>query len=169
MDFLTLAKERYSCRKLTDKPVEQEKIDKILEAARISPTAANKQPYHVWVLKSEEAVKLMEETTSCIFGAKLFFVGASRDSAWVRPFDNANFAEVDASIVATHMMLEIQDLGLGTTWVGFFDAPKLQKLCPQMAGYNLVAVFPVGYPAEDAAPAAKHFEKKDFTEVFETL
>jgi len=170
MDFLNLAKERYSCRKLTDRPVEQEKIDAILEAAHVAPTAANLQPYHVWVLKSEEAVQAMHQVTPCIFGAKLFFVvGGDRSTAWVRGYDKANFADVDATIVATQMMLQIQALGLGTTWVGHFDAPKLQSIYPQMAGYDLVAVFPVGYPDKDAAPSENHFKKKALNEVVDVL
>lgn len=79
--------------------------------------------------------------------------------AWVRSFDKKNFAEVDASIAATHMMLAIEDLGLGTTWVANFDAPKLKALFPEMAGYELVAVFPVGYPEEGAAPSPRHAER----------
>ena len=77
----------------------------------------------------------------------------------MRSFDKKNFADVDASIAATHMMLEIEALGLGTTWVGHFDAPKLKELFPEMADYELVAIFPVGYPAEDAKPSTRHAER----------
>lgn len=77
----------------------------------------------------------------------------------MRPFDKKNFADVDASIAATHIMLAIEDLGLGTTWVAHFDAPKLKELFPEMADYELVAIFPVGYPAEDAAPSPRHTER----------
>jgi len=170
MDFLELAKARYSCRSLCGKPVEQEKIDLILEAAKVAPTAKNNHPVKVWVLSSEEAQKNVAEVTQCIFGAKLFFViGGKKDEAWVRPFDGANFAHVDASIVATHMLMEIQQLGLGTTWVGFFDAPKLQTIYPQMKDYDLVAMFPVGYPAEDAKPAPRHTEYRPDGELVEVL
>lgn len=102
----------------------------------------------------------VSQTTSFIFGAPVaFVVGSKADAAWVRPFDEKNFADVDASIAATHMMLEIEALGLGTTWVGYFDAPKLKELFPEMADYELVAIFPVGYPAEDAKPSARHAER----------
>ena len=166
MEFMGLAKGRYSCRKLEGE-VSDAQIAAILESARVAPTAKNLQPFRVWVMRSPEAVEKIGKVTSCTFGAKVFFlVGAKRDEAWVRPFDGANFADVDASIVATHMMLEIQALGLATTWVGFFDAPKLQELCPETAGYDLVAIFPVGHPAPGAAPAPRHTEYKPDGELF---
>ena len=160
MSFLDLAKKRYSCRKLSAQPVEEEKLQKILEAGNLAPTAVNKQPFHIWVLKSEEAMQKVSQTTSFIFGAPVaFVVGSKAESAFVRSFDKKNFADVDASIAATHMMLEIEALGLGTTWVGHFDAPKLKELFPEMADYELVAIFPVGYPAEDAKPSTRHAER----------
>ena len=87
-----------------------------------------------------------------------------KDEAWVRKFDNYNFADVDASIVATHMMLEIADLGLGTTWVGHFDEPLLKEEFPEMKDYELIAIFPVGYPAEDAKPAERHNIRRNVEE-----
>ena len=140
--------------------MEEEKLQKILEAGNLAPTAVNKQPFHIWVLKSEEAMQKVSQTTSFIFGAPVaLVVGSKAEGAFVRSFDKKNFADVDASIVATHMMLEIEALGLGTTWVGHFNAPKLKELFPEMADYELVAIFPVGYPAEDAKPSARHAER----------
>ena len=71
--------------------------------------------------------------------------------------------------MATQMMLEIQDLGLGTTWVGHFDAPHLKNLYPEMEPYGLIAIFPVGYPAEDAEPAVHHGIRKDKAEAVKIL
>lgn len=112
MSFLDLAKKRYSCRKLSAQPVEEEKLQKILEAGNLAPTAHNNQPLHIWLLESAEAMGKVSQTTSFIFGAPVaFVVGSKADDAWVRPFDKKNFADVDASIAATHMMLAIEDLG----------------------------------------------------------
>lgn len=160
MPFLTLAEKRYSCRKLLDRPVEEEKLKRILEAGNLAPTAVNKQPFHIWVLKSPEAMEHFRQVTSYTFGAPVaFVVGSKAADAWIRPYDKKNFADVDAAIAATQMMLEIEALGLGTTWVGHFDASKLKEFFPVMAAYELVAIFPVGYPAPEAEPSARHTQR----------
>ncbi len=166
MSFLELAKARYSCRKLTDKAIEPEKIERILQATIAAPTAKNLQPYTIWAIKSPEALDKLKQATPYTFGATFAFViGAKLDSAFERPFDKKNFAEIDAAIVATHIMLAVQDEGLGTTWVGYFDAPKMQELFPQMQGYELIAIFPIGYPAETAKPTARHEDRRSIAEV----
>jgi len=158
MSFLDLAKERYSCREFTGQPVEDEKIKEIVEAGLAAPTAANLQPYRIWVIRGEENAAKIAETTKFTFGAKDFIlVGAAPEEAWVRPFDKANFCDVDASIVATHIMLAIEDAGLGTTWVGFFDSPKFAELFPETKGYHLDALFPIGY--KKGGPAPKHTQR----------
>ena len=170
MEFLKLAADRYSCRMMTDRKVEQALLEKILEAGRLAPTAVDRQPVKIWVMESQEARDMVAQCTTCTFGAGTFLVvGGKQEEAWVRPFDGRNFADVDATIVATHMMMEIQDLGLATTWVGWFDAPRLKTLCPQMEGYDLIAIFPVGYAAEEAAPAPRHNQRKSLEELAETL
>ncbi|MGP1349059.1 MAG: nitroreductase family protein [Stomatobaculum sp.] len=170
MDFIELAKARYSCRKLSDRAVEREKLEKILDAAQAAPTAHNNQPYRIWIIESEDAKKKLAQINTYTFGAPLFMiVGGSKEEGWVREYDGENFAAVDATIVATHMMLEIHALGLGTTWVGRFDAPKMKELFPQMEGYELVAIFPIGYPREDAHPAHLHSERKERGEIAESL
>lgn len=170
MDFLELAKERYSCRQLSDKKVEKEKLDLIIEAGRLAPTATNAQPYKIWVLESEEAIKKLAEVNRYMFGAEVFFVvGAKAEEGWVRKSDEHSFAEIDASIVATHTMLEVTALGLGTTWVGSFDEPRLKELFTEFEGYEIVAIFPVGYPTEEAKPNERHFVRKSVEEVVKRL
>lgn len=160
-EFLDLAKSRYSCRKFSDRPVPQELVDKVISAAIAAPTAVNTQPFRIWVMESQQAKESIHKVTSYTFGADHFLLlGARRDASWTRSFDQHNFAEVDAAIVATHMMLEISDLGLATTWVGYFDAPALKKLYPQMADYELIALFPFGYAAEDATPSPSHSKRQ---------
>lgn len=172
MDFLTLSEKRYSCRAFSDKKVDKAQIDKIIKAANFAPTAVNFQPFKIWNMASESAKEAIRSCTRFSFGADVFLVvGYKEEEAWVRKYDGKNFAEVDASIVATHMMLEIEDLGLSTTWVGHFNAPKLKELCPEMKDYELIAIFPIGYAAEEEAakPGPKHFIRKETEEILETL
>ena len=99
------------------------------------------------MVQSPEAVKRLAACTRFSFGAHTFIVvGAVADEAWVRKYDGRNFADVDASIVATHVMLAAHDLGLGTTWVGHFDAP-----------------------APEGGPAGKHFQRRDVSDLVARL
>ena len=165
-DFLQLAHDRYSCRAFSDAPVEAEKIEALLDAAVDAPTAVDKQPWHVWVVESPEAVERLSALTRFSFGARvILMLGAAPEEAWVRKYDGRNFADVDASIVGTHVMLAAHDLGLGTTWVGHFDAPAVKGEFPEMEPYDLVALFPLGYPAEDAEPAPMHFKRRPADEL----
>lgn len=158
-DFLKLARKRYSCRQFTDSPVSEADLNALLEAARLAPSAVNKQPVHIWVMNTPEAIEKVKQATDYTFNAKLVIVvGAKPDEAWVRKYDDKNGAEIDAAIVGTHIMLEAASRGLGTTWVGSFDPAKLMESFPQMAGSIPVVLFPVGHP--DVGPSARHDERK---------
>jgi nitroreductase len=164
--FATLIKERYSVRQFGEEPVEQEKLDALLEAARIAPTAHNNQPQRIKVLSAPEDLALIDEFTPCRFGAPLVFVVAyDREAAWKRPFDGADSGIVDASIVTTHLMLQAKDLGLGSVWVMYFDAVKARELLKLPDDIIPVAVLPVGYPATDAHPSPFHDKRVPLAEI----
>ena len=99
----------------------------------------------------------------------IIVVGAKEESAWVRRYDRRNFADVDATIAATHMMLAVEELGLGTVWVGHFDVDSLKAAYPDMKDYDLIALFPIGYPADDVVPSSWHDIRKPDEELFEIL
>lgn len=170
MTFQELAEKRYSCRAFTDQPVDRTLLDKLVETAMVAPTAVNRQPVQVFLMESEQAKETIRAVTKFTFGAEHFLVvGARNEEAWVRGYDGRNFADVDAAIVATHIMMEISDLGLSTTWVGHFDAPRLKELCPEMQDLDLIAIFPIGYAAEDAEPSPRHFQRKAKEELLTVL
>jgi len=157
--FLSLAAERYSCRAFTPEPVAEEDILRILEAARLAPTAVNRQPVHIWVVQDKARLEKMKEATAYTFDAPVVFVvGCRPEEAWVRKYDGKNGAEVDAAIVGTHLMLEVADLGLGSTWVGSFDPTKLKEVLPQTGEWVPIALFPVGHIA--GQPSPRHAERK---------
>ncbi len=164
-NFLTLAKERYSCRKYSAVCLTEKEIDNILQAAAAAPSAMNKQPVHVWAVTSDEGLEKLKKTTEYTYGAPaVFLVGCKEEEAWVRKYDGKNGAEVDAAIVGTHIMLEAASIGLGSVWVGSFDPAKVKELFPQTAEWTPVAMFPVGHPAD--IPSPRHTERKsleDFT------
>ena len=157
MEFNTVLQRRYSCRSFSANPVEQEKVDRILEAGRIAPTAVNKQPVHVWAVSDSDALEAIKGVTRSNYGAPLILVvGCRPGDAWVRRYDGKNGAEVDASIVATYLMLAAENEGLATLWVGSFDPELLKGILPGTDGYELVAMINVGYAEEGSAPSEKH-------------
>ncbi|MBE6038813.1 MAG: nitroreductase [Anaerofustis stercorihominis] len=171
MKFLELAKDRYSVRKFDTRPVEDEKIASILEAAKVAPTAANRQPQKIYVLKSEESRKKLAEVCTCTFDAPVIFVIAyDKDAAWQnRLMPGYCSGETDASIVCTHMMLQAWDEGIGSCWVGWFSSDQVKEALG--LGENIVvsAILPVGYPAEDAAPGPMHLSYKDDEDMVEFM
>ena len=166
IDFLELAKGRYSVRKFSDKPVEQEVIDKILEAGKVAPTAANIQPQKIYVLRSEEAMQIANKLSPCIFGAPQTFI-ICYDANRACPRGEGNYGDIDCTIVLTHMMLEAWNLGVGTCMVGMFNADETRKALNLPDNIHPVLFMPFGYPAPDATPSAKHTDYLPLEETVE--
>ena len=111
----------------------------------------------------EEAIK---GVTRSNYGAPLLLVVGCRPAdAWVRRYDGKNGAEMDAAIVATYLMLEAENEGLATLWVGSFDPFLLRDILPGAEGYELVAMINVGYPAAGCEPSAMHGVRKPVGEL----
>ena len=127
MEFDQLLEERYSVRKFSNQKVEKEKIDKILEAARIAPTAVNYQPQRILVLEDPDNLAKLKECTRYHFHAPLAMILCYDKTVSWKDMHNRECGEVDVSIVATYMMLKLFDLGLGSTYVGSFDYKELIK------------------------------------------
>ena len=159
-NFLELAHARYSCRSFSNREVESELLDKIIEAALISPTATNAQPEHLFIIRGAENFKKISEATRYTFGAKTFIVlGIKKSMAWSRNFDDKYFGDIDAGIIAASILFAVKDLGLDSTYVGYFDPKKMKENFPAMSGYDLVGLFPIGYAAEDAKPSPLHLKR----------
>ena len=157
MDFAQLAKERYSVRKFQDKKIEKELLDQVILAGRVAPTACNNQPQKVYVLESEEALEKLKKVTPCHFNAPAaLLICYDETLSWKRSYDGTDSGFVDGSIVTTHMMLQAHELGLGTTWVMYFDPAAAVKEYALPENIIPVAILPIGYPAQDAEPAPMH-------------
>ena len=166
MEFNDVLNRRYSCRTFAARGVEPEKVDRILEAGRIAPTAVNKQPVHIWAVSRPETLEAIKGATRSNYGAPLLLVVGCRPAdAWVRRYDGKNGAEVDAAIVATYLMLAAENEGLATLWVGSFDPALLRDILPGAEGYELVAMINVGYPAPESQPSPMHGVRKTIGEL----
>lgn len=171
MSFLELANERYSVRSYADRPVEQEKINLILKAAQLAPTAVNYQPQKIYVLKSDEAMAKINRLCRCVYGAPLVFLICSDERLTWKSHTERGYSsgEMDCSIVCTHMMLEAWELGLGSVWVRLFDVQEVAKAFDLPSYIKPICLLPVGYASEDSVPYAPWHDVyrpiEEFTEV----
>ena len=170
MDFSKLCRARYSVRKFAETSVEEAQLLKILEAGATAPTAKNYQPQRVYVLKSKEAMDKLRAITRCAFNAPMaLLICAETTEAWVNPFNGRSSAEMDASIVASQMMLQAAELGLGTTWCCWVDFDRVKREFDLPANVELYCLMPLGYPAAGSAPGIAHTDRKALTQTVTTL
>lgn len=138
-------------RSYQDKKVEPEKLEKILEAAHVAPTAANLQPIRLLVVQEAEGLAKIGKAAN-LYGAPLaIIVCADHEKAWVRPFDQKQTGDIDASILTDHMMLQATELGLGSVWVCYFKPDVLRKEFSLPASLEPVNILAVGYAEGDPA------------------
>ena len=156
MDFLSMAKARYSVRKYKDTPVEAEKLQKILEAGRIAPTATNAQPQKVLVLQSKEALEKAKDAARFYDAPVLLVVCADKETAWKRKYDGMNSYQIDASIVTDHMMLQAAALGLDTLWICMFNPDAVREEFGLPDEVEPVNILLVGYGDGEPASPDRH-------------
>ncbi len=167
MSFLNLAKERFSTRDFLTKPVEEDKLLEILEAARISPSAVNRQPWHFVVVRDENLKeKIVEAYPRDWFAKAPVFIVACGDhtESWKRD-DGKDYCDIDISIAVTHIMLAATDLGLGTCFVGAFDVDKCRQALKLPKHLEPIALIPLGYPAKKDSTKRFNTRRKALSEI----
>ncbi len=150
MDVFTAIQNRRSIRKYLDKPVEEEKLHKVLEAARLSPSAKNRQNWKFIVVKDKEIRKrLVEEAIQQPFvgQAPIIIVSCGTEPDSVMKCGQHRYT-VDLSIATAYMILAAYEQGLGTCWLGSFDEDKVKEILDIPEKVRVVAMTPLGYPAE---------------------
>lgn len=169
MEFLELAKQRYSERFFDSRPVEQDKLDKILETGRVAPTACNYQPQHFYLIRSAEGLEKLKAVTPFHYNVPLMvLVCYDMRTVWTNPADsyyqNYNSGEQDASIAATSMMFEAEDLGVHTIWIRGFDSKTVVDTFGLPEYMIPVLMLGMGYPNEKAKANAWHYKRKPVEE-----
>lgn len=166
MEYEKLIKERKSTRLFSNKEVEQEKIDKILEAGRLAPTAKNVQPFKIIVVKSEEGLKKIDNCTPCRYKAPVVLVVCGDvEKAYVK--DDTPMYVMDASIANTHMMLEATNIGVDNIWIEYFDTDKLINEFELPSNLKPVCLLPIGYKAKLCPPSPLHKIRKSIDKLVE--
>ena len=170
MEFKAVVQNRYSCKKYSDRPVEAEKLNAILEAGRLAPTAKNLQEQHVYVLQSAEALAKVDAVTPCRYGAPTVLVVAfDKNNVFTYPGGKRDSGVEDATIVATHMILAAADEGVDSCWVNFLDPEKLAQTLGLPENEEVLMVMDLGYAAEGAGPLANHSSRKPLSETVSYL
>ena len=171
MTFQELAKNRYSVRSFRNMPIKDEHMNLILEAGRVAPTACNNQPQKIYVAKSEESRAKLASVCRCTFDAPVVLVVCyDRNRDWKNKLmPGHESGETDAAIVCTHMMLQAADLGIGSCWVGYFNAQTVAQVLGLPEHVTVSALLPMGYPAEDAKPLPLHSQFREFADTIEEI
>ena len=156
MNFLEIAKSRYSVRSYTEQKVEPEKLEKILQAAHVAPTAANLQPIRLIVVQSDEGLAKIGKAANIYHAPLAVIVCSSHSKAWTRPFDNKQTVDIDASILTDHMMLEATELGLGSVWICYFKADIIKKEFNLPDDLEPINILAIGYANEESADPERH-------------
>lgn len=160
MNFIEIAKKRYSVRSYMDKKVETEKLEQILEAAHVAPTAANLQPVRLIVVQSREGLEKIGKGAN-IYGAPLaIIVCADHSKTWERPFDKKQTTDIDASILTDHMMLQATELGLGSVWICYFKPDVIRGEFGLPDALEPVNILAIGYSDEGAADPERHSQTR---------
>lgn len=154
MEFLELVKKRYSVRSYKSTDVEEEKVHKVLEAAILAPTAANKQPFRLIVLKTggrESDLRRVYARDWFVQAPLVICACAVKGESWTRR-DGKNYADVDTTIAFDHLILAAHALGLGTCWIAAFDPAAAREVLKLPAELEPIAFTPLGYPADEWKP-----------------
>ena len=154
MSFAEMVKERYSMRKFDGRPVEKEKLDAILEAGRLAPTACNFQPQRILVIQGED-LKRMEECTRMQFGQSVMLVVCWDSTVSWKNRMGRDVGIVDSAIVLTQMMYQAQELGVGSLIVGVYKEDLLRERFHIPGHYEIGCMLMLGCPAEDCQPHPK--------------
>jgi nitroreductase len=176
MEILDVLQLRHSCRKYTDREIESEILDSIIEAGRIAPSAQNRQPWRYIVVKDREIIRqiafhsFVGMTNFFIQDAPIVIIACGDTKSALR-FNGQDYYLVDVATSFTQMMLTGWHYGIGSCWIGAFDEGNLKKLLDIPAHYRVVAMSPFGYPAEPGIHAkvvsffARSSKRKDVTDI----
>ena len=154
MDYYEVIRKRRSIRAYQNRDVEEDKLKRILEAARIAPSAGNIQPWRfVAIRKDEVKQKLKAAYARPWFWTAPVVICACgiMSEAWKRS-DGKTYLDVDVAIAMDHLILAATAEGLGTCWIGAFDPTEVKRILHLPAGIEPIALTPLGYPAESPEP-----------------
>ena len=165
MHFKELIKSRYSVRGYHENKVNRTLITQVVNAGRLAPSAANRQPWKFIAFDEDEILNKIKTAYDREWFNKVpnvIVIYGNHESSWKRSFDSKDHCDIDAAIAIDHMTLMATELGLGTCWIGHFN-PKVvnEIICPEK-NWEPIGILAIGYPLDIKAPEKK---RKDIEEV----
>jgi nitroreductase len=154
MEFSELIRRRYSVRTYQSDPVEEAKLKQVLEAARLAPTAANRQPFQLIVIPTagrEIELRRIYNREWFVRAPLIICACALPAQGWVR-MDGKSYVDVDVAIAMDHLILAATNLGLGTCWIAAFDPAAAREVLGLPDGVEPIVITPLGYPADQPRP-----------------
>lgn len=152
MEYEELIRKRCSIRKFAMRPVEKEKLEKIVEAARIAPSAVDKQPWFFLIISEPDNIKQLATCYKLPWLAKApsaIILLEDKNVSWKRPSDERDFGDVDLGIAIYAIWLEATNLGLGAACLSFFDPEKIKALYELPDYIEPISIMPIGYPENE--------------------
>lgn len=166
MEFEDIIRNRKSTRLFSPKKVDEETLNKILEAGRLAPTAKNVQPFKIYVIQSEEAIKKLDKATPCRYNApQVLLVCGDKEKGYQK--EEYPVFVMDVSIVTTHMMLEATNLGVDNIWIEMFDGEVIRKEFDIPDNLVPTVLLPIGYKAKLCPPSPLHKIRKSIEKIVE--
>lgn len=165
MEFKDVITRRYSCKKFSDRKIEEEKLNAILEAGRLAPTAKNLQEQHIYVIQTDEMLAAVDAVTPCRYNAPtVIAVAFDKTNVFTYPGEKRDSGVEDASIVATHMILAAANEGVDSCWLNFFDPEIVAQKLGLPENEEVLMLMDLGFAAEGAGPLPNHGSRKPLSE-----
>lgn len=165
MEFSDVIKNRYSCKKFNSEQIGKDKLDAILEAGRVAPTAKNLQEQHIYVVQSESALETIDKLAPCRYNAPtVLIVAFNKNNVFTYPEDKRNSGIEDATIVATHLMLAAYNEGVDSCWINFFNPDELAKAFNLPEDEEILMLLDLGIADKTTTPLPNHNCRKALTE-----
>ena len=165
MEFSDVIKNRYSCKKFSSEQIGKDKLDAILEAGRVAPTAKNLQEQHIYVVQSERALETIDKLTPCRYNAPtVLIVAYNKNNVFTYLGDKRNSGIEDATIVATHLMLAAYNEGVDSCWINFFNPDELAKAFNLPEDEEILMLLDLGVADKTTTPLPNHNSRKALTE-----